>query len=126
MGGEKQKEKHHGTDQKDPPVKGQKKPHRCGNSLAPLKFQIKREIMSEDTSGSCIKFQKTYIVSKTSAEDQPCDEHGQYTFQDISQKRQGSRLFPHGPEGIGSSRIPAAVFPDIDSLFSSINVGRLE
>ena len=66
VGSEKQKKEHHCAYQKDPPVKSQKKPNRRGNSLASLKFQIKRKIMSKDTSGSGIKFQQTYIVSLSS------------------------------------------------------------
>ena len=82
--------------------------------------------MSQDAACSGIEFQKTDIVSETIAEQKSCGSHGKYALQDIPQQCQRSCLFSHSPEGISRTSIPAAVLPDINSLFSSVNIGCLE
>ena len=82
--------------------------------------------MSQDTSGSSVQLQQPDKLRVAPAEEQINGQDRQGAFEAVPQKGNRPCLLAQGAERIGSPRIPASVFPDINSVFSSVNIRGLE
>ena len=114
------------TYNKYPPVKSNDHAYRSSNSLSTAKFHRNRKIVAEDTSQCCIKGKKRKDTIHGISINHSHVHNSQYTLQAVSQQGDRSRFLSKGPEGIRSTRIPAAMISDICLVDLSNNIACLK
>ena len=82
--------------------------------------------MSQNTAQRSIKRQKRENTAHGVPINHSHDHNGKHTLQAVSQQGDRSRFLSKGPEGIRSTRIPAAMISDICLVDFSYNIACLK
>lgn len=94
--------------------------------LAALEAQIKRKVMSQYHTCPGINGQQRTDIPVGGAKQRLHQQHSRHAFQRVSQKGNGTGLFAQHPQGVGGTRVAAALGTDINTVHFSVNIRGLK
>ncbi len=109
-----------------PGMKGKDHARRRRNPFSPFEMQIKRKVMSQNSTRRRINLQQVYFIRMGILKEQVRQHDGQNTLHDIPQQNDKSRLRSQCPQRVRRTCIAAAVIPDVNAMQLSVKISRLK